>query len=142
MFESHFDPLPENIKEELMELSKVVKPIYDVGDVGLIYLDNKRMEEIFTPYMKKYFDKEGTFKRAWIHWMKNGGSRARHQHGHWTYLYYLEIPEGDAGSLLVDGQVVKPIQGTHIMFPKQTYHSITPNNTKKTRWAFAAECVI
>ncbi|KKM66486.1 hypothetical protein LCGC14_1480660 [marine sediment metagenome] len=142
MFESHFDPISDDTKQELLGLAKVTKPIYDVGDVGLIYLDSKRMEEIFTPYIKKYFNKDVTFHRAWIHWMRDGGNRNRHQHSHWTYLYYLDIPEGDAGSLIVEGITVKPIQGTHIMFPKKTYHSITPNNSKQTRWAFAAECVI
>jgi len=73
--------------------------------------------------------------------MKEGGGRPRHQHTAWTYLYYLEIPEGDSGSLQIDGQTIPPTEGTHIMFPGKTYHTITPNNTKNTRWAFAAECV-
>ncbi len=142
LIESHYDPLPEEIKQELLTLSKTTKPIYDIGTVGLIYLDKKRMEEIFAPYMKKHFNKEGTFERAWIHWMKDGGNRDRHQHSAWTYLYYLDIPKGDAGMLLVDGMMIEPVEGTHIMFPNKTYHSITSNNTKQTRWAFAAECVL
>jgi hypothetical protein len=142
MFESHYDPLPGEIKQELLGLSKVVKPIYDIGTVGLIYLDKKRMQEIFSPYMKKHFDKQGVFERAWIHWMRDGGSRDKHQHSLWTYLYYLDIPEGDIGNLVIDGDTIKPVEGTHIMFPNKTYHSITPNKTPQTRWAFAAECVL
>ena len=142
MLESHFEPLGDKEKKKVMDLAIITKPSYDVGNIGLIYLDNNAMLEIFSPYIKKYFDKNVTFKRAMVHWTKDGGSRPKHQHSHWTYLYYLDIPPGDCGNLIVDGQVIPPIEGTHIMFPNKTYHSITPNNTKQTRWAFAAECVV
>ncbi len=142
MHESHYDPLPEKTKEMILELCRHVKPVYDAGDIGLIYLDKEKMETIFTPYIKKYFNKTVKFERCWTHWMKDGGSRPKHQHGFWTYLYYLDIPTGDSGNLLIDELVVKPIEGTHIMFPNKTYHSITPNNTDSTRWAFAAECQV
>ena len=142
MYESHFDPLPKKEKKRLLELADITKPIYDTGDIGLIYLDKHEMLEIFGPYIKKHFGKDVKFERCWVHWMMDGGNRPRHQHSHWTYLYYLDIPEGDCGSLFVDGETIPPIEGTHIMFPNKTYHSITPNNTKKTRWAFAAECVL
>ena len=142
MLESHFELLNDKEKKKIMELAIITKPIYDVGNIGLIYLDNNAMLDIFSPYIKKHFDKNVTFKRAWVHWMKDGGSRPRHQHSNWTYLYYLDIPDGDAGNLIIDGQIIEPIEGNHIMFPNKTYHSITSNNTKKTRWAFAAECLL
>ena len=142
MLESHFEPLGDKEKKKLLELATTTKPDYDAGDVGLIYLDNDEMLDVFGSYIKKHFDKNVRFERAWVHWMKDGGSRKRHQHSNWTYLYYLDIPEGDAGNLLIDGVIVEPIEGTHIMFPNKTYHSITPNNTKQTRWAFAAECLL
>ena len=142
MFESHYDPLPKEVKKQLLELSGNTIPVFDQKDIGLIYLDNDEMLKIFLPYIKKYFNKDVKFERAWTHWTKDGGSRPKHQHSHWTYLYYLDIPPGDCGNLIVDGQVIPPIEGTHIMFPNKTYHSITPNNTKQTRWAFAAEFIL
>jgi len=141
MYESHFDLIPKQTKQNLLEMAKIIKPASDSGDIGLIYLDKEKLLKIFEPYMKKLFGVEKRFERCWLHWMKDGGQRPRHQHSAWTYLYYLDIPEGDAGNLLIDGEIVTPIEGTHIMFPGKTYHSITPNNTKKTRWAFAAECI-
>ena len=142
MYESVCDPLAEEVKEELLQLAETTPPSYQEADIGLTYLDADKMLEIFAPYMKKHFGKEMKFERAWVHWMKEGGSRPRHQHSTWTYLYYLHIPEGDSGHIVFDrNEIIYPIEGTHIMFPGKTYHSITPNNTKQTRWAFAAEAV-
>ena len=141
MYESHFDPIPEETKQYLLKLSRDITPVFDTGDIGLVYLDKDEMMKIFGPYMIKHFKKEKKFTRAWTHWMKDGGSRPRHQHSSWTYLYYLDIPKGDSGTLVFDDGKLQPIEGTHVMFPRKTYHSITPNNTKKTRWAFAAEAV-
>jgi len=141
LYESHFELIPKATKQNLLEMAKIIKPVFDAGDIGLIYLDKEDLLKIFAPYIKRLFGMEKRFARCWLHWMKDGGSRPRHQHSAWTYLYYLDIPEGDAGSLQVDGKTIPPVEGTHIMFPNKTYHSITPNKTKQTRWAFAAECV-
>lgn len=141
MYESQFELIPKQTKQNILELAKITKPATDEGDIGLIYLDKEKLQNIFKPIIKKLFEKDVNFARCWVHWMKDGGSRPRHQHSSWTYLYYLDIPEGDAGNLLIDGEIVEPVEGTHIMFPGKTFHSITPNNTEKTRWAFAAECI-
>ncbi len=141
MYETAFDPIPIKTKEKILQIAKCTKPIHDETDIGLIYLDVSEMHEIFAPYMKKHFEKDLKFQRAWVHWMKKGGSRPKHHHGHWTYLYYLDIPEGDSGTLVFDDDEFQPVEGTHLMFPKNTKHSITPNNTDVTRWAFAAEAV-
>jgi len=136
-----FDPIPKQVKEKLLQLAKTTKPAHDETDIGLIYLDTKEMQEIFSPYIKKHFSKELKFRRAWVHWMKKGGSRPKHHHSHWTYLYYLDIPKGDSGTLLFEDEQLQPVEGVHVMFPKNVKHSITPNNTDVTRWAFAAEAV-
>lgn len=141
MYEAVFDPIPIKDKEKILHMGKTIKPAHDETDIGLIYLDVDEMREIFAPYIKKHFDKELKFHRAWIHWMKKGGSRPRHHHSHWTYLYYLDIPKGDSGTLVFDDEEFQPKEGTHVMFPKNTKHSITPNNTNVIRWAFAAETV-
>ena len=141
MYESFHELIPKETKQNLLEMAKIIKPVTDEGDIGLLYLDKDNLLKTFGPYIKKHFGKDIKFERCWLHWMKDGGSRPRHQHSAWTYLYYLDIPEGDAGNLLIDGEIVEPVEGTHIMFPGKTYHSITPNNTDKTRWAFAAECI-
>lgn len=141
MYETAFDPIPKKVKEEILEMARTIKPAHDATEIGLIYLDNQRMLEIFSPYMEKHFDRKLKFQRSWVHWMKKGGSRPKHQHSHWTYLYYLDIPKGDSGTLLFEDGEFQPVEGTHVMFPKDTKHSITPNHTDVTRWAFAAEAV-
>ena len=140
MLEQHFDPIPQELKEEILRTAVNTKPVHDEVEIGLIYLDKDRMLEIFGPYIEKYFGKKVTFLRSWVHWMNKGGARQSHHHSHLTFLYYLDIPPGDVGSMIIEGQVIKPIEGTHIMFPKNVKHSITANATEKSRWAFAAEC--
>lgn len=141
MYNAVFDPIPKQVKEKLLALAKNTKPAHEETDIGLIYLHAGEMQEIFTPYIKKHFSKELKFQRAWVHWMKKGGSRPIHHHSHWTYLYYLDIPPGDSGTLLFEDEELQPVEGTHVIFPKNIKHSITPNNTDVTRWAFAAEAV-
>ena len=141
MYESHHDPIPEKTKKKILALAAKRTAATNEGDIGLIYLDREEMFEIFGPYIKKLFDKDMRFERSWVHWMKDGGSRPRHQHSAWTYLYYLDIPDGECGNIVFDDDELKPIEGTHIMFPAKTYHSINPNNTHHTRWAFSAECI-
>ncbi len=138
MYESKYDPIPEYTKQMILELAA---PKMESKNIGLIYLDKVKMTTLFAPYIKKHFGNDMRFDKAWVHFMRTGGERPRHHHNGWTYLYYLEIPDGDSGSLLFDDHTIKPVEGTHIIFPKDTKHSISPNKTGKIRWAFAANCV-
>jgi len=53
MYQSHFELIPKETKQNLLELAKITKPVSDSGDIGLIYLDKEKLHKIFGPYIKK-----------------------------------------------------------------------------------------
>ena len=67
VYESHFDPIPEETKQYLLKLSRDITPVFDTGDIGLVYLDKDEMMKIFGAYMKKHFKKENKFSAQRTH---------------------------------------------------------------------------
>ena len=111
------------------------------NNIGLYYLDVAEFEEIFVPVMEKAFGKTIRFQRVWGHFMDKGGERPWHKHSAETFLYYLQIPDGDCGHFVCEQEEIIPKEGDlYIMEPKLN-HKITPNKTDKTRWAIAAEVI-
>jgi len=93
------------------------------------------------PVIEKEFGLKLKFKRVWGHFMDKGGERPWHKHTHMTFLYYLQIPDGDVGNFVhEDGEII-PRENDLYVFPPRLNHKILPNKTDKTRWAIGAECV-
>ena len=110
-------------------------------NIGLYHLDVTDMEAIFLPILEKEFGLKVRFERIWGHFTTKGGSRPFHNHTETTMVYYLDIPEGDVGSLVYEGAgEIIPKTGDLYIFPPRLRHKITPNNTDKTRWAIASNC--
>jgi len=109
--------------------------------IGLFELDNTELEEIFIPLIDKYISEGWRFMRVWGHYMKNGADRPDHAHDCTTMIYYLSIPAGDCGTLVMGKTPYPPVEGTLTVMEPGVHHLITPNNTDETRWAIAAEMI-
>ncbi len=91
--------------------------------------------------MQKAFGVTRRFQRVWGHFMDKDGERPWHKHSAETFLFYLQIPEGDCGNFVYEGGEIIPKEGDlYIMEPKLN-HKILPNKTDETRWAIAAEVI-
>ena len=130
--------LPPQVKQNLLSQLEAQK---QKTDIGLYYLDVTELEEIFVPVMQKAFGITKRFQRVWGHYMDKGGERPWHKHSAETFLFYLQIPDGDCGNFVYAGGEIIPKEGDlYIMEPK-LQHKILPNKTDKTRWAIAAEVI-
>ena len=73
--------------------------------------------------------------------MEKGGERPWHKHSAETFLYYLQIPDGDVGIFVHEGGEIVPKEGNMYLMEPKLNHKILPNKTDKTRWAIAAEVI-
>jgi len=112
----------------------------DDNTTGIFDIDLTWARETFLPILKKLgLDMEIT--KVWVHYMKKGGFRTPHEHGHTTGLYYAIIPEGSGKMVLLDDNTtVEPIEGDFYLLPKDVQHKITTHESDEMRWAIAFDC--
>jgi hypothetical protein len=81
-------------------------------------------------------------KEFWINVNKSGDSNAPHTHHDITPpvsspgisgVFYIRIPEGDAGDILFGHERVQPYENLLILFPSDMVHMVYPNNTDNDR---------
>ena len=81
-------------------------------------------------------------KEFWINVNKPGDSNAAHTHHDITPpvsppgisgVFYIRIPEGDAGDILFGHERVQPYENLLILFPSDMVHMVYPNNTDNDR---------
>jgi len=135
-------PIPNKVKilEKILKMKE--QEFAESQDMGICYLDNSLLQELFQDHLKQYGMKVRIL-RGWAHFMTKGSSRASHQHTAITGIYYIKIPENSAKLKLDDtGEVFPPVEDDFIMFGIMRLHSITQHNNEELRWAIAFECEI
>lgn len=132
------EPIHLKIKSEYLPH---LEAMVTTEPIGLFYLDNTDLEETFIPLIDKYIGEGWRFERVWGHYMKRGGDRPDHTHDGTTMIYYLSIPEGDCGTLVVGQTAYLPVEGTLTVIEPGAHHLITPNNTDEIRFVIAAEMI-
>ena len=78
----------------------------------------------------------------WINVNKPNDSNSPHTHHDITPpltdpgisgVFYINIPEGDAGDILLGHERVQPYENLLILFPSDMIHMVYPNRTEKNR---------
>lgn len=115
--------------------------------IGLCYLDESKMQDLFGPMIKETFGLDVTISRAWGHFMKKGATRPIHQHGsECSFLFYLVVPEPKEKTAKIyfptdSGNVLGRLQENDLwIFPSMIEHGITEHQNEEIRWAIAGEC--
>lgn len=133
-------PIPNKVKilENILKMKE--QEFAESQNMGICYLDNSLIYELFQYHLKQYGVKVRIL-RGWAHFMAKGSSRPSHQHTTITGIYYIKIPNNSAKLQFDDtGEGLPPVEDDFIMFDKMRPHSISRHNNEELRWAIGFEC--
>ena len=90
---------------------------------------------IFKNNVFKYTYNDFKLTTSWITKSNPGKQSNYHNHNNCMYsgVFYINIPEGDAGDILLGHERVQPYENLLILFPSDMIHMVYPNRTEKNR---------